>query len=317
MKQTCRILLLFFLFLAALFLFSGQLALFGEWENRWDYRLSGDGVPDGRARELIGSAGGDAVFWTEDDQVTVSVSGPVKRSASVHVLSVCGNPQLLFGASTVPQYGDTRGCLLDAETAWELFGSSGAEGETVTVNGREYTIRGILEQPAATMVIQTPADAKESYDRLAASSARLAEQLLSSLGQTNANRLDWQLIRLLTPMLLIIAGSLFFICLFPRRGLALAGTGALLFLLALLIRPQIPAEYIPGSWSDFTFYAKLWADKTAALERLLCAGLNRPELLWLKNSAAVCLFGLTAEAALFSFVRAFGRLRRPAGRGRT
>lgn len=51
-----------------------------------------------------------------------------------------------------PGPGDTAGCAVSSELAWQLYGSGDVVGQTLTWQKRQYTVRGVFGQKAALLL---------------------------------------------------------------------------------------------------------------------------------------------------------------------
>lgn len=84
--------------------------------------------------------------WGELSDVTVADSG-LGRRIQTDVLVLDGSSELVFPLAPVLAAGDTDGCLLGEETAWELFGSTQVTGEKVLIGNEPRVVRGVVGFP--------------------------------------------------------------------------------------------------------------------------------------------------------------------------
>ena len=82
----------------------------------------------------------DFCIWGQRERAVLS-NDNLSRNILANVIMMCGNPELLFEDCRVPGREDLQGCLIDQESAWQLFGSSNVVGKEITYNGKNYTIR--------------------------------------------------------------------------------------------------------------------------------------------------------------------------------
>ena len=68
------------------------------------------------------------ILWGEKEEVQI-VSRDLTRTARVSAIEACGDSRLLLRESVSLNDEDTEGCLISADTAWKLFGSTRAVGE--------------------------------------------------------------------------------------------------------------------------------------------------------------------------------------------
>ena len=61
---------------------------------------------------------------------------------------------------------DIKGCLIDEETAYKLFGSNDVIGNTIIYDNREFIIRGIHRAMEDTIIMQSESDSKDKIQGL-------------------------------------------------------------------------------------------------------------------------------------------------------
>lgn len=61
---------------------------------------------------------------------------------------------------------DIKGCLIDEETAYKLFGSNDVIGNTIIYDNREFIIRGIHRAMEDTIIMQAESDSKDKIQGL-------------------------------------------------------------------------------------------------------------------------------------------------------
>lgn len=296
-----------------------QLVFFRKWGDVRYYKLE-NGISMETAA-AIQAAGDDDMpemtVWGFQDHQTVSIVKPVKRESKVSVVTICGNPEYLTGNFCIPQYGDTKNCLLDGKTAWELFGTKEAVGETVSYQGREYRVKGILEDVDPTLVIQAPAGYEGTFDRITAAGSgeaagRELENRLRNRYGIAAEKCDWGLVRGFVKVWFCGMALAVYFALAERLSRAVNGGslrrkrktvkkvsaafGIFLFFLLLWMMGirGIPAEYLPSRWSDFGFYARLYHRMGESIKNLLRLNFSTFELQMAQNSVILCLDSLIA-----------------------
>lgn len=291
----------------------GQLPFFREWGGFRYYKLE-TGVSLDTADRI--QAGDDGIpqmaVWSILDHQTVSISTPVARKSKVSVAIVCGNPEYLTGNFAIPRYGDTKNCLVDEKTARALFGAKEAVGETVYYQGREYQVKGILEDVDPTLVIQAPSGYEGTFDRITvpdnggAGDWELENRLQNRYGIA-VEKCEWGIVRGFVKVLFcVMALAIYFAA--AKRICCIGGNGkqrwkirtvrasgmimgiVLFFLLLWMTGIRgIPAEYLPSQWSDFGFYEKLWSSLGESFKNLLRLNLSTFELRMVQNSLILCL----------------------------
>lgn len=82
-------------------------------------------------------------IWREKKQMTLTNDNLLKETLA-DVILFCGNIKLLFEDCRVPVIGDTKGCLVDEQTAWELFGDDQITGKEISFEGTQYIVRKVI-----------------------------------------------------------------------------------------------------------------------------------------------------------------------------
>lgn len=253
------------------------------------------------------------VLW---GQGSGTLSNPgLSRSSSVQKISLCGSSGLLYPQSTLLMPADVDGCLIDRETAQALFGSSSPLGSRVELDGNSYVIRGIVEGNTPQIVVQ---GRPKSEDRL----SRVTLQIPAGMDSTAAigafqNRHGlsgkwlpmgfWEQAAGFFAHLAPVLGLLSAIFALIKTALSLTSRPVLFLACVLLAGTQwflllwmsgfslaFPQELIPGKWSDFDFWGKLWQEKSQELLLQFTTPKGAPELLLFQQSLTACGFGLLA-----------------------
>lgn len=254
----------------------------------------------------------------------------LSRQARVEVLLLRGSSGRVATSSAPLTGDDAEGCLLSESAAQALFGSGEPVGGQVSWAGRTLTVRGIAagEEP---LLLARAGDRDPYLDHLTLQpppgngTARFLEafrQRRQLAGRWNTPGLWAGLARagsllpawvmLLSVVFPLIRGA-FAAGRYPARFLAclLAAGGVWFFLLwAVEFSLQIPTELLPGKWSDFDFWGRLYQDARRDLRAFLAAEKTEVHLAVLLPALRAC--GLGAAAALL-FPAALGRAR-PRGR---
>ena len=97
-------------------------------------------------------------IWGEKKQAVLENKN-LSRKTEADVILFCGDIELLFEGCRVPATDDIRGCLVDEQTAWELFGDSQVTGMEVTCEGIPYMIRKVI--PGEKKIAVFPAGSME------------------------------------------------------------------------------------------------------------------------------------------------------------
>lgn len=175
---------------------------------------------------------------------------------------------------------DASGCALDRETAFALWGNGQVIGEKLLFEGREYTVRAVLDAPKRMVAIPISEASEHSLSVIALGT--LEQQNVRQAAEEFAVRHS-----LPSPEALTAGGwrrSLSrFLCLLPALPLLFwllggiirelwglrktpllcalwsLGTAAVLCGLLILsgIRFSFPQSLVPTRWSDFEFWSRL------------------------------------------------------------
>jgi hypothetical protein len=208
--------------------------------------------------------------WTayaqSESQTVVNDELPV-RTAEAAVLSFLGAPDRIvffpLASGRLPLDGELGACALDANTAFELFKSTNADGNLIRLDGKAARVVGVMDVDRPIVLI--PAGQDTQFSRLAADDRDAMRTLslalraevdpfeLSSAELTN-------LMELLCAVPWLLAAALFLLSLRKRGGWwRVAGAVSLwtLFLGAVLaLLWCVPVRLMPTRWSDLAFYGE-------------------------------------------------------------
>ena len=240
-------------------------------------------------------------LWKKEKQVRIT-KGDLVRNLMAELITVAGDMSLICQGTLVDggylAQEDTEGCVIDRDTAFELFGSVDVIGGRLKLNDKEYLVRGILKPSGSrTVLIQDEGPGidrePEYYNCMELrfeqpdEAMKLAENFVMTYGMGEASyidgygkqRLSQVFIRL--PLWLCALWAIIALIKTMRKLktspiLTLLGYGSVLMIVILIIkladiRLQIPASMIPNRWSDFSFWS-------AKVKELLAAGSRKEHL---------------------------------------
>lgn len=277
----------------------------------------------------------DFCIWGQSER-TVLTNQNLSREILADVILMCGNPELLFEDCRVPGRDDLLGCLIDEQTAWQLFGSIDVEGKEITYNRRDYAIRKIIPGTAGIAAFQVsrqsetrkktendnslePLQSAESQlDRLTVRTPKdgtiqaLQEAWVNQYGY-NVKLLDMELLRglaggcvLLFPLTVCIFFGVYLYHQYKKQeklvgkiaivGLILVLTAMVWFFLKRWVR--IPDDYIPTKWSQFSFWTVLWEQKLEQGKLLLKMPKSVLDYGWISYFCKTIVCGLFGELLL-------------------
>lgn len=101
--------------------------------------------------------------------IAVLLEPELNRKAKTACYVVYGNMERVFPVTLLEGslcYGeDPNGCILDRQTAYELYGTSYAAGNPLSYQGRSYTVRGVADSEISFFMIQGKSG-EEAYENL-------------------------------------------------------------------------------------------------------------------------------------------------------
>lgn len=232
--------------------------------------------------------------WSQTSGQTIE-NKTLNKGTAANVIQICGSSRLLFGNSNVLTAEDSGGCLIDQKSARALFGTANPVGQTVDWQGASYTIRGSITADEKTLVIQagnkTLLDTITAQIQTGQSRHSLKQELTGKYG-LQAEELEWwlllQILRSGNLLLPFTWGVVILMLLFQLKKRTKTGARwqvwlglgvfAVVWSLFLIKNISVPSDLLPGEWSDFTFWSKLWEDKKEAMLLLLKSEKRGPEL---------------------------------------
>lgn len=240
------------------------------------YEQHGKAVQGGKKQD------GDIPYvtlWDMKEGIAVAAEGYV-RQESFSLIEGYGNlEQILPGQrmeGMYPSKSDTEGCAVSDAGAKMLFGSSHVVGKKLYVDGREYIIRGIIEDSRNLLWIQNreaggfPYMEMEYPDKTSASAAmewlRQQEFGVPAVILPGGDYSAFNFLFLTLPLWLVVL----WLYIAVRRRIhdvekkyvrellaAVWGIGlAVLILAGIRYSFRFGLDYIPPKWSDFSFYSR-------------------------------------------------------------
>lgn len=226
-----------------------------------------------------------AAAWKRDGRYGIVSEGTVRKQEAA-CYQVKGWPGAIFGNQLIRGRYFTEGeegvCLLDRETVRQLFGAEDVSGLTVSLNGTDYRIVGILEENKPICVI--PTEKETMFDGIAVQKKEKAQSfnrtvslLEAAFGGTDGQRIDgqlyyvtgWLLYAEIMAAALILVGIggkkrfggryILWICLAVSVGIVLTG-----------VKIAAPgSDYLPSYWSDFDFFGRIFREKAEQIQELI------------------------------------------------
>lgn len=239
-------------------------------------------------------------IWGEKENAKLS-NKQYQRNSSATAVLVCNNPQLLFNGTAALAPEDTRGCLIDEKTAYDLFGSTDVVGKQLEYQDRKLTVRGILkgiDDERQMVVMQADGDA-QNLDSITVQvpEGKEAETIVNELLMRHALEgkiMDLNLLKGITRIFILLLpiffafGIMFTFLRYAKeeKGQGISAYiwwGALIVMLIMTIWGvtrfiTIPKEMIPTKWSDFDFWTNLWKKKEEAFLFLIQSAKHQPQI---------------------------------------
>lgn len=268
--------------------------------------VCGTDIPAGDAWTLLEKSREDAedgelcpVFWMERENVQIR-SELLGKQADVRLVCAAGNTELLFHGGSALAAGDTEGCLIDRDTARELFGYGESAGQRLCLDGETYEIRGVVEDAEGVLVIQAAEDADIGFDTVTVAAGEKRQEEIKELleGRYNIQGTleEWNLLYGMAKFVLLLlpmAAAAAVLAGIRRNIREAAGRGEKIFwklcfwagvlgsLCAAAMQINIPSDMVPSTWSDFSFWSNLWEEKRSAVSFLLEMKKRAPEICYM------------------------------------
>lgn len=285
-------------------------------------RIADTPVPAKKLMRLLAAESSDAprcaAAWTRGAGSTAA-SDTMRTAAALRVITVLGDmrqvaPMTLVSGS-FPLDSDMDGCLLDIESAQALFHSVNVEGASLSLDGRRYAVRGVVEGGEPMMLVR--GDGETRYENLelivpdlaaggADAEAFLYRHALTSDYVIVQSGLYVRILRglLFLPAALLLLAAAVRLCAaaLRKRERTLPRSAALLLfallcaaVMVLLLRRTFfwPQVFLPTKCADFAFWGALadgWRNAWTAIR--LTAPLPK-ELVFFREMRA-CLWRIAA-----------------------
>jgi hypothetical protein len=242
----------------------------------------------------------EITLWNRIEQETVKSVG-VDISEGVNVIETCGDMSQVipmeFICGNYVYQGDKKGCVLDAKTAYKLFGTTDIVNNTVEWKKKKYVVRGVAKAKDIMMLIQTEDENHEYANIEAVYGNRKHKESIDNQGQLLKDMLIQQMgvnkqaviidgdltshmlyAMYHMPLWIIAFGMLFMMMKGAyryRRSMVVFISMCLLTLVAMefLIKITdfniyIPGQFIPTKWSDFDFYGNKFKEMQETIVKI-------------------------------------------------
>lgn len=234
------------------------------------------------------------VAWNQETQQTIK-NQDLGRSIEGNQLKVYGNTRLLFETKELIGNGfyenDLEGAIITEQVAYELWGNTDVVGKQITLQDKDYTIRGILKDKSKSIIVQSETSSEEAKFNVARIEFIDNDNVEETL---NTLQFKYNLPKGIYNNLSLKSILLSYLALIPGCLLGVYGMLKLYFYIyrthrywisaivlsiiaigitwitgeVLQLSIQLPSYVIPNRWSDFAFWSSL-LEKFRANEQVL------------------------------------------------
>lgn len=227
------------------------------------------------------------VGWREDSFQSVRNKKLERNIEEIKVLSIKGNSSLLLKSKSLLE-DDLKGCLIDKDTAYKLFGNINVIGNEIEYNNRNLIVRGIHNDNDANIVIQLLDNCELNLNGITIDSTNLNNMQIKEYKNIVGLKempiegsIYYSIAKIFTflfPILALILVSLkliigaikvikkpFFVLIYILLGI----TSLFIFFKVTEFKISIPLDVIPNQWSDFEFWRTLFEEYTHKLEYVI------------------------------------------------
>lgn len=174
---------------------------------------------------------------------------------------------------------DIKGCLIDEETAYKLFGSNDVIGNTIIYDNREFIIRGIHRAMEDTIIMQAESDSKDKIQGLLIDISNDGIENIKLISERYGvkeygvnSTVYYNLGKMCTSLLPLII-LLIIVCSALKKALEIKDRPILFILSIIMIilwitafffitkyKISIPVDILPNKWSDFDYWKKFFQE---------------------------------------------------------
>lgn len=223
--------------------------------------------------------GNSLVFtgWHEKEKQTV-LNSNFNRRVESNIIFICGQSSLVAEGPILFE-DDIKGCLIDEETAYKLFGSNDVIGNTIIYDSGEFIIRGIHRAMEDTIIMKAESDSKDKIQgllmdisndgikniKLISERYGVKEYGVNSTVYYNLGKMCTSMFPLI--ILLIIVWSAL------KKAIEIKDRPVLFIFSIMMIivwiiaffcitryKISIPVDILPNKWSDFDYWSKFFQE---------------------------------------------------------
>ena len=215
--------------------------------------------------------------WYEKEKQSV-LNNNLNRTIESNIMFICGNSYLIAEGPILFE-DDIKGCLIDEETAYKLFGSYDVIGNTIIYNNRELMIRGIHRAMEDTIIMQAESDSKDKIQGLLIDISNDGIEKVKHISERYGikeygvnSAVYYNLGKMCTSLLPLII-LLIIVCSALKKALEIKDRPILFILSIIMIilwitafffitkyKISIPVDILPNKWSDFDYWKKFFQE---------------------------------------------------------
>lgn len=237
-------------------------------------------------------------YW---EGTLVSVAEPAyARSTRAHLAGIQGEAALFDRRIRGFSDDDREGCIIDRETAEELFGSTDITGRKLVIGKKTYVVRKVMDWKQRCILIHDQ-DESAVYSRVfyqcgGGNKTAMANQFLMRYGLTGEQAAAGALQAASCAAVWMLPILVFLKLLIYGMGQKKRASGrreqvlwmaACLVLVAVFIRVilqnvYLSADWLPGKWSDFDFWSRRMEEEQKKTEYffMISRTAGEIEMLW-------------------------------------
>ena len=215
--------------------------------------------------------------WYEKEKQSV-LNNNLNRTIEINIMFICGNSYLIAEGPILFE-DDIKGCLIDEETAYKLFGSYDVIGNTIIYGNREFIIRGIHRTMEDTIIMQAEIDSKDKIQGLLIDISNDGIEKVKHISERYGMKeygvnsaVYYNLGKMCTSLLPLII-LLIIVCSALKKALEIKDRPILFILSIIMIilwitafffitkyKISIPVDILPNKWSDFDYWKKFFQE---------------------------------------------------------
>ena len=223
--------------------------------------------------------GNSLVFtgWHEKEKQTV-LNSNFNRRVESNIIFICGQSSLVAEGPILFE-DDIKGCLIDEETAYKLFGSNDVIGNTIIYDSREFIIRGIHRAMEDTIIMKAESDSKDKIQGLLIDISNDGIENIKLISERYGvkeygvnSTVYYNLGKMCTSLLPLII-LLIIVCSDLKKAIEIKDRPVLFIFSIMMIivwiiaffcitryKISIPVDILPNKWSDFDYWSKFFQE---------------------------------------------------------